>query len=262
MVRFQINDTHYETPDGWDKITFGKFLKSLDKIEPQRPEALTSFMDNHFEAIGKIKDSLSKAAKEYEAVRLFEKRWSDMIPTDKLICYKFFEITIAYWCDVDIALLHEAMNREQLEQTYWVLEYEMNPNNAKPSKDFAGFEINGIEYLPPKKHMEGSTVVEFAESAYFQESMQKVAGGNWIAMGDVMVVLCRPKGEAYEYDEQKHNRRKALFMGLTMDKVIDVAFFLLKLNDTLNDNLLIYTLEVEKQRKEVRLLENDMGGLE
>ena len=83
MVRFEINEKKYQTPEGWDKIKLWKFLEFLTKIEIQRPQALTSFMTNHYEAIGKIKDNLSDAAREYEAVQLFEKRWSRMA---KLAC--------------------------------------------------------------------------------------------------------------------------------------------------------------------------------
>jgi hypothetical protein len=120
--------------------------------------------------------------------------------------------------------------------------------------------MEGVLYIPPSKHMQKSTVVEFAESAQFQANMADLEDGLWRSMEDVMVVLCRPEGEAYEYSEVRHNRRKRLFRKTTMDNVINTAFFLLRLNKKLNIDLLIYTMEVELETKRAETLARSTDG--
>ena len=191
---------------------------------------------------------------------MFKARWAEMPLFEKSLCHVFFSVDVGYWCDIEPELIQEAMNLDQLEGTFWMLQYEMNPANAEVNEDFTGFEVKGIEYLLPKQHMTSSTVLEFAESAQFQTAMKGVEGGEYKAMADVMCVLCRPKGEKYSYSKIRHNNRKKIFLGTTMDNVINTAFFLLRLNETLRDNLLIYTLVGEKENLEAKILKTDTDG--
>ena len=249
MVKFQINNKQYQTPEGWPDVTFEKFLLGLTDLEPKRPKSLRKFLEEHAKAVGEIDESITGDARQTKAVELFEERWEAIPPKEKVKIHKFMSITVGFWCNLESALIREFMNLDQLEQTFWTIEYELNPENAEIKEDWTGFKIDKIEYLPPSKHMEDSTVVEFAESAQFQENMKDVENGNWLAMQDVMVVLCRPVGEVYEYDKIKHEARKELFKQVTMNHVINLAFFLLRLNKTLKHNLLIYTLAAELEQK-------------
>lgn len=246
---FQINEEQYITPT-WGNILFSRFLQYLDDIEPQRPECLDKFLMDHYEELATIDEKLSDQENNDLGVLMFKARWSEMPLFDKSLCHVFFSVDVGFWCSIEPELIQEAMNLDQLEGTFWMLQYEMNPANAKANEDFTGFEVEGIEYLLPKKHMTESTVLEFAESAQFQMAMADVNGGNYSAMADVMCVLCRPKDEKYSYSEIKHNRRRNLFLSTTMDNVINTAFFLLRLSDILRDNFLIYTLEEELQRNQ------------
>lgn len=276
-VSFEINDKQYRTPEGWESVTFDKFLRNLEEVAPLKPIELTNFVDAHLKYLREAKEELLAKNKVSEVSALsmrakqeleqlgstnFSKTWGEMPLKEKSKCYDFFCIEIGFWCDIDSKVVKESfVNLEHLEATYWALFYEMNPDNAKIDEDFAGFDINGTLYIPPIKHMTESTVVEFMESAQFQENMKDIEGGNWLSMLDVMVVLCRPKGEPYEYVESKHEARKRLFRGVTMDNVINTAFFLLRLSGTLNLNLLIYTMEAELIQKELKVLESDTDGL-
>ena len=261
MVKFQINDKQYQTPEGWHEVTFDKFLLSLTELDEKRPMSLNKFLEEHIKAVGGIDDKLSDIAKETEALRLFEERWEIIPSNEKVKCHKFFSISVGFWCGIPSELIREAMNLNELEQTFWTIEYELNPNHAEIDEEWTGFKLNGVEYLPPMKHMEESTVIEFAESAQFQENMKEVEGGNWLAMLDVMVVLCRPKGEIYDYQKGKHERRKKVFKHVTMNHVINTAFFLLRLNRILKHNLLIYTMGQELERKAHGRLATDTDGL-
>ncbi|MEK0336947.1 MAG: hypothetical protein QQN41_05875, partial [Nitrosopumilus sp.] len=112
-----------------------------------------------------------------------------------------------------------------------------------------------------QKHMEGSTVAEFADAAHFEEQVGELMQDRWEAILDLMVVICRPKDEKYDFKEQAHKQRKNFFRKLNMDVLINVAFFLLRLNDTLRDNLLIYSLQQQVQQAEAEKLQKAMDGL-
>ena len=260
LVKFSINEIQYNTPKGWSEVLFSKFLEYLDDIQPQRPICLDEFLSDHYKFISEIDKNLEDKERERIAVKMFQQRWNKMKHLEKEICHNFFAVDVGFWCDINPQLIKEAMNLEDLKNTFWTLQLEMNPSNSDIDETFVGFEINGVEYLLPKKHMTESTVLEFSESAQFQSQMKNVEGGDFRAMADVMVVLCKPKGEVYSYNEMKHNRRKKLFLSTTMDNVINTAFFLLKLNETLKSNLLIYTLEKEKQAMTLESFNLVMGG--
>ena len=161
-----------------------------------------------------------------------------------------------------VCLLFFDLSPEDLEAAFWALQVQLNPNNAKIDKDYTGFEIKGIEYLVPKEHMQGSTVEEFADSAYFQEQAQRVKGGDWLAVLDVMTVLCRPKGEKYNDNEAFREARKELFKELPMSDVINVAFFLQRLNSSLSQTLAIYTVREEIKAQRQSILMSGTDGLQ
>jgi len=258
-AKFEIDGEKYITP-GWEDILFSKFLEYLEEIETQRPEMLDKFIAEHYEELATLDEALTKEEKENLAVLMFKARWSAMDSEYKFLCYEFFCLDVGFWCEIEPELIQEAMNLEQLQQVFWLLQYEMNPANAIEQEDFTGFEVDGVEYLLPIKHMTESTVLEFSEASQFQTQMKGVKNGDYKAMADVMCVLCRPKGEKYSYSEIKHKRRRKVFLSTTMNNVINTAFFLLKLNETLKHNLMIYTMEVEKSKLEVKTLNKDMVG--
>ena len=99
------------------------------------------------------------------------------------------------------------MNLEQLEAAFRAIQIDLSITDFKQDEDFIGFELNGTEYLLPKKHMENSTVVEFCEAAQFELNAADLESGNWRAILDIMAVICKPVGEVYEYDEANHNLR-------------------------------------------------------
>jgi len=243
---FQIEETHYKTR-GWDEILYSEFLGYLEDIEPLRPEALDTFLSEHYKALSELDKKLTDEERVDKAVKMFSERFNLLDANDKMDCYDFMCIDVGYWCSIDKDLVQEAMNLDQLWSTFWLLQYEMNPSNAEEDETFTGFAANGVEYLLPIKHMTESTVLEFAESAQFQSRMADIEGGNFSAMADVMVVLCRPKGEKYSYSKIKHSNRKKIFLKTTMYNVINTAFFLLRLNKTLKNNFLIYTMQGELQ---------------
>ena len=233
MVSFELNGKKYSSPKDWQNITFEKFLKYLSDIAPKTPEKLKEL---------------------FESENLAE-TWNGYTDKDKLICYGFFALSVGFWCGLPAEEIKESMNIEQLESAFFTIEIDLA--NMQNDDTFTGFEIKGKRYVLPAENMEGSTVSEFAEASQFQENFAEVEGGEWLSMLDVMVVLCRPEGEKYSYDKNRHELRKKLFKGLSMDKVINSAFFLLRLNEELKHNLLIYSMLQEiavKQEKQLKRL--------
>jgi hypothetical protein len=240
MVKFQLNNETYSTPSGWDKVTFAKFLEYLSGVATKTPEQLKELYNREGDKI------------EY---------WNNMPSKDKGIIFDFFAESVGFWCELDAEEIKASMNLEQLEQAFWSIEIDLNINDVKEDESFTGFVAGGKEYLLPMKNMVGSTVAEFAEAAQFEEVVSDLENGQWLAMQDILVVLCRPKGEVYSYNEKIHNLRKKLFSKITMDKVIQVCFFLHRLNKELNHNLLIYSLMAEVEQRQQKQLEKLTDGL-
>ena len=111
-------------------------------------------------------------------------------------------------------------------------------------------------------HLISSTVAEFAEACFFEEKMNDLNTGSWDGLLDVMVVLCRkrPSEELYAYNENRHKLRRKLFKQLKMDVVINVSFFLLKLNTLLSNNLVIYGMAQAIAQKEQQQLQTNTDG--
>lgn len=261
MISIIIDNETKQSPASWDKITFERFLSYFDKVASKEPKELTAFVSEHFEAIAEIDEKLSQRQKETVANRLFTERWLRIWDKDKAPIYKYFALEVGFWCGVDDKLILEQVPLETLEAAFWSIQYEMNPDNATINKDYTGFEIGGIEYLCPPKHMAGSTAIEFIAAAQYQHFNAKVQGGQWKAMLDVLVVLCRPKGESYDGNNTAlTNRRKELFKQLPMTDVINVAFFLHRLNDSLKTNLAIYTAKEELARLQAKSLARTTDG--
>ncbi len=240
MVKFELNGSQYQTPNGWNEIECGVFLDYLSNIAPKMPSELKELFE------------LENIEEGYAELRANKKKF--------LSCLEFFSLCIAFWCKLDQEIIRDSMNTEQLEQAYWAIQIDLNINNLKEDKKFTGFFLNGVEYLCPQRHMAGATVAEFCDACHFEEKYEELKGGEWEALLDVMVVLCRPKGEHYDYNETKHNIRKKQFRKLKMTDVANVGFFLLKLNKQLNLDLLIYSLLELEAVKECEQLEKHTAG--
>jgi hypothetical protein len=239
MVKFTLNDIEYKTPGSWSEIKFGKFLSYLETILSEMPKALQDI---------------------YQSENMVED-WANLSAKQKAKCYHYFAKSVGFWCGIDANIIKKSMLLEELEAAYWAIDIDLNLDNVQIDEDFTGFRIGNTEYLLPQKHMEGSTVLEFTESAQFELNMAEVKNGNWLALLDVMTVICRPQGEVYEYTKQRNEIRKKAFRELTMDIILNVSFFLLRLNDTLKNTLLIYSLLQHKQQIEKSKLARHTAGI-
>lgn len=259
-IKITIDGTVHSSPNSWQDVSTKRFLRYFKEVGNKEPQQLKDFVEAHMVAISELDEELTQTEREEQAIKLFADRWEDMEWRKKSACYSFFALDVGYWCGVDAKLIQSSVHRDSIFNAYWALQSQMNPNNASIDKDYTGFEIKGIEYLVPKEHMQDSTVEEFADSAYFQEQAQRVKGGDWLAVLDVMTVLCRPKGEKYNDNEAFREARKELFKELSMSHVINVAFFLQRLNSSLSQTLAIYTVSEEVKAQKQSILMSGTDG--
>lgn len=255
-IKFKIDDTLHTSPTSWGAVPFSRFLQYFEDVAPNEPQQLIDFMQEYYKQIGELEEE----QREEKALRVFTELWDSVEWRKKVVIYGFMALEVGFWCNADPKLILNDLDPKELESAFWALQVQMNPDNATVDENYTGFEVKGVEYLLPKKHMVGSTVDEYADASYFQEKMNEYTGGNWGAMLDVMTVICRPKGETYNDDETFRNKRKELFKDLPMSDVINVAFFLHRLNETLSNNLVIYTMQQELQASKRKSLTSVTGG--
>lgn len=238
MISFELEGHRYKTPDGWHDIKFAKFLQFLEEIQPLCPKVLL---------------------KVYEAENM-DLYWGSMSNRNKAKCYQYFANVVGFWCGLPAEIIMQTMDKEQISAAYWAIEVDLSIENSQVNEDFTGFTIGNKEYLLPQRHMMGSTVIEFTEAAHFEQQVEDVKNGKWLALLDIMAVICRPKGEVYNYEKGHHEMRKNIFKNLTMDKVLNVSFFLFRLNEALNQDLMIYSLIMFSKRNKQEPYQKSMVG--
>lgn len=216
MVKFEFEDKEY-CLGSWKDIKLSVYVQYIEKLLPKRPEAIVKVFQ----------------AEEMEQVRL---NWSVQ---EEVSAAEYMCEVVAYFFDIDVTVIKTIMERETLEAAYWGIEFTLL--RFPESVDYVGFKVEGVEYLLPSKFMENSTFQEFAECAQYQQALEKVEGGDWLALPDLIAVLARPKGEAF--DSTKIEERRELFLKhLTMNDALQVAFFLHRLKQKYTDNLTIYSM--------------------
>lgn len=236
-LNFKLNGINYRVPAGVEEIKIGRFIRYIKTVVQEWAPELDKVL-------------------EIEEGETIEGNFNKLSKLEKSNCYTFYAKVVSFWTGAPLKELSK-MNVKQLEIYFFYIEFMFG--NFKANEQFAGFEIKGIEYLPPAEHMRQSTLIEFAEAAQFQENLKELKAGNYAAILDVMAVLCRPKGE--EYNEKNNGERKRLFSSLSLDNAINVGFFLIRLSDILRNNILIYSLEQQKVIQEVEQLGRLMGGI-
>ena len=229
MISFEIEEKRYTSPN-WGEVTLSRYLGFINEIQSQRPKFLEYFLE----------------FQEGEKVDV-GKRWDLLMREQKIKALEYFSTEIAYWCSAPKELLVQQLSPEEAITGWVSLQIDLDPYRFEVDEDFSSFVFKGIEYILPDKHLRGCTLGEYADAANFQTSASELENGNWKCIADVIAVICRPKGEKYNF-EANHSVRSRLFHGLTMDIVINVAFFLLRQNVIFMDNIVICSLLQEQER--------------
>jgi hypothetical protein len=204
-------------PSELKEITLKKYIEFLQFVEPTKPECLKK---------------VDKAENE-------EERDKAIAEIDSLVIarqiHPYYIRVICYWSgnkendlqDLDVASL------------VWLFQYINNLLNNLPEPEYTNvIEVNGEFWYLPERYMTDSTVIEYAESAQFQQNMKDLAAGDWLAMAKILCVLVRKKDEKYHSSLMK---REKMFLDWNLADVWRVGFFLLKRNELLQLSFQAYT---------------------
>jgi hypothetical protein len=199
------------------EITLKKYIEFLQFVEPTKPECLKK---------------VDKAENE-------EERDKAIAEIDSLVIarqiHPYYIRVICYWSgnnendlqDLDVASL------------VWLFQYINNLLNNLPEPEYTNvIEVNGEFWYLPERYMTDSTVIEYAESAQFQQNMKDLAAGDWLAMAKILCVLVRKKDEKYHSSLLK---REKMFLDWNLADVWRVGFFLLKRSELLHLSFQAYT---------------------
>jgi len=241
MISFKIEGVEYKTPKGLSDITLGRNLEYIETIYPQIPKVLKELFSADF------------------VEKSFVERYEELTNLELAKCYKYYSKVVAFWCKLDESVINKYLEIEQLEQAFFSIHLTLLLDKEEEDVLFKSFVINKKEYFLPNRFMLGSTVIEFAEAAQFEKYYEDFEQGNLYALLDVMTVICRPKDEVYDSENNEH--RKDIFKKLTMDNFVQVGFFLLRLKNRLDSDLMIYLLQQALLTTEVNELIKSTDGI-
>lgn len=210
MIKFKTSTgIDFKLPASLRDVTLQKYIEFLQFVIPTKP---------------KILERLDAAENENDFNEILNE--IDAIITAREI-HPYYLRVLEFWTGLKYSDL-ENMNVQNLN---WCYNYLMKMFNNMPDPEYSNvFEVDGELWYLPERYMTNSTVIEYAESAQFQQNMKDLAGGDWQAMAKIMCVICRKKDEVYR---STLLRREKMFLGWNLENIYRVAFFLLKRSETL-----------------------------
>ena len=216
-------------PSELKEITLKRYIDFLQFVEPTKPECLK-----------KIDKAETEEERETAISEIDEMTISKQV-------HPYFIRCICYWSNNNESDLQEL----EVGSLVWLFQYITKLLNNLPEPEYSNvIEVNGEFWYLPERYMENSTVIEYAESAQFQQNMKDLSGGDWVAMAKILCVLCRKKDEKYHSSLLK---REKMFLDWNLYDVWRVGFFLLKRNELLHLSFQAYTnaLALSKLRREL-----------
>lgn len=270
MTLFTVDNQTYAYPDSWHDIKAKHFLDYLQHVEPTFPTEL-----NDLWKAGEDMDRVEPEIQRYEK-KLGVSRWeiNDMIAqgtAPKKVAHKFPELFSEYQTAKDtISEIQSRIGINWRATTYYpyvcrvvhhftgvpikalqgIKLYELDflfdkissvINHLPDDDGLSVFLVNGTRYELTDKLMKKSTLIEFAESAQFEQDMEQMRNGSYLALLDIASVLLRLPGEPYS--EEAYQRNRIDFAEhLTMHDLYQIGFFFQRLSTRYGADFLNYTL--------------------
>ncbi len=218
MLKVQTETgTEINIPSELKKITLKKYIDFLTLVEHTKPDCLKKI------DTAKDEDELKKAIAEID----------DLITARQI--HPFYIRVICYWSGNKESDLQDL----EVGSLVWLYQYLIKLLNDLPEPEYSNvIEVDGELWYLPERYMTNSTVIEYAESAQFQQNMKDLAGGDWQAMAKILCVLVRKQGEKYHSSLLK---REKMFLDWSLADVWRVGFFLLKRSELLQLSFQAYT---------------------
>ena len=108
-------------------------------------------------------------------------------------------------------------------------------------KEVDYFDFENERYYFPKEYMKRNTFGDYIEATQLEMSVEKLTNGRFDVLPEQMAILCRKRDE--KYDEDLIPEKAEKFRELTMDIVLEFAFFLNKRSVKLGKLLQTYLEE-------------------
>lgn len=271
MTVFTVQDTTYYYPDNLHDVKAKVFLDYLQQVEPTFPVELTDLWRAEDE-LRRVEPEIQRYEKKLNADRdaimeiinqgtapkktahYFPELYTNYQAAKETISeiqsriginwratkyYPYVCKVVHHFTGIPMDTL-EQMNLGDLDFLFDKINAVVNTLPDDEGKSV--FLINGKRYELGEKLMTKSTLIEFAESAQFEQDMEQLRNGSHLALLDIASVLLRLPGEAYS--EYAYQRNRIDFADhMTMHDLYQVGFFFHRLSTRYGAAFLNYTLE-------------------
>jgi len=275
LFKLEGSDERYTCPDTWRDIPVRTFLRYVQHIAPNFPEQLQAMAEQQA-IIARLEPEVKKYEKKYGTdaggvMRMVNdgsapKKTAAYFPAiyneyasaqeqskalEKVMgigwyaktYLPYMAATVSHFTGVPLQACNGIGERFMLVGTLeYLFEVIMKALRTEPKNEAKQvFDIAGERYTLPDGLMKRSTLIEFAEAAQFEEAMQSVRHGDYMAMLDIAAVLLRPEGVPYS-EEQYEQGRKVLEAHMNMHDLYQVGFFLGRQSEKYANAILNYML--------------------
>lgn len=211
MINLQIENRKFRLPEKWSEITLKEYIKIYQLIKQNEIKAKEIDVNTF--------DEFKKSPTSFES---FEN-----VKLNKLI---FKEMS-----GLDDSIIDRTNEKDILEALRLMGQF-LNSKIENTKRE--SFYYKDKHYWFPEIDMKKSTFGDYIEAAQLDMLNDKLEGGRFEAVAEQMAILCKEEGEVY--DEIKIEKKKKIFMNLTMDVVWDFVFFLTKQINHYKTNIQTY----------------------
>lgn len=275
LFKLENSTERYECPEQWKDISVRTFLRYVQHIAPNFPEQLQAMAEQQA-IIARLEPEVKKYEKKHGTdaggvMRMVNdgsapKKTAAYFPAiyneyasaqeqtkalEKVMgigwyaktYLPYMAATVSHFTGIPLEACNGIGERFMLVGTLeYLFECVMRTLRTEPKDEGKQvFDIAGERYTLPDGLMKRSTLIEFAEAAQFEEAMQSVKHGDYMAMLDVAAVLLRPEGVPYS-EEQYEQGRKVLEAHMNMHDLYQVGFFLGRQSERYANAILNYML--------------------
>ena len=258
LFKLEGSTERYSCPDAWRDIPVRTFMRYVQEIAPSYPPQLQEMADlqaviartepeikkyevKHKVSAEHIMDMVRQGSAPKKTAAYFPEVYNEY--STAMHKYKALEkamgsrwyaksylpymaATVSHFTGIPVEACNGIGARYMLVGTLeYLFECIMKVLRSEPKEEGKRvFDIAGERYVLPDGLMKRSTLIEFAEAAQFEEAMQNVKHGEYMAILDVAAVLLRPEGVPYS-EERYEKTRAVLEQHMHMQDLYQVGFF-------------------------------------
>jgi hypothetical protein len=252
MISFKIGDVYANAISDWSEMTLSQGI-ALHEIAFKFPKAIPEMYELALQSNKQAEIlELEATLTDTERIKAIPQLYGEVIAllTDlppKLIRKMPSAVRVKFYNDY------------LLDFVLGVLFFPHDWNYAP----IESFKFNGTTYLLPKGRVlnigtsefhepfANGTAIEFTEVADFEIAAKGLAGGRFAMAANIVSILCRPEGEAY--NENTSLARVPIFMELSMDVVWNVFFCIIEYFNTQKGYMATFLTELKTQKGMLQL---------